>query len=84
MKKKYQSKILKAIHEDAAGMHKLGIISDERMLEYDKECLVPDPKTTRKSASSQSSTSRTKPTVRISAKGSGSWFKTLTTGESFF
>ena len=31
MKKKYQSKILQAIHEDAKGMHKLGIISDTEM-----------------------------------------------------
>ena len=44
MKKKYQSKILQAIHEDAAGMHKLGIISDAEMREFDKDCLVQEPK----------------------------------------
>jgi len=72
MKKKYQSEILQVIHEDAEGMHRLGIISDERMRHYDEGCLVREPKTTRKSARSQSSLSGAKPSVRISAKGSGS------------
>jgi len=49
MKKKYQSKILQAIHEDAAGMHKLGIISDAEMREFDEDCLVQGPKPTYKS-----------------------------------
>ena len=71
MRKKYQSKILQAIHEDAAGMHKLGIISDERMRYYDRECLVQEPKPTRKTASSKGSPGGTKPSVRISAKGAG-------------
>jgi len=44
MKKKYQSKILQAIHEDMKGMHELGIISDARMRYYDSECLVKEPK----------------------------------------
>jgi DNA-binding transcriptional regulator YiaG len=48
MRKKYQSKILQAIHEDAAGMHKLGIISDAEMREFDKDCLVQELKPTRK------------------------------------
>jgi DNA-binding transcriptional regulator YiaG len=68
MKKKYQSKILQAIHEDAAGMHKLGIISDERMRYYDSECLVQEPKPTRKAPSS-AGTGRV---GRISAKSAGS------------
>ena len=66
MKKKYQSKILQAIHEDAAGMHKLGIISDAEMREFDKDCLVQELKPTRKAPSS-AGTGRN---VRISAKGS--------------
>ena len=42
MKKKYQSKILQAIHEDAKEMHEEGLISDERMRYYDKGCLVQE------------------------------------------
>jgi len=68
MKKKYQSKILQAIHEDAKGMHKLGIISDERMREYDNECLVQEPKQKYETGNSQSNSSDVKPAVRISAK----------------
>ena len=68
MKKKYQSKILQAIHEDAKGMHELGIISDERMRYYDNECLVQEPKTLRKVPSS-AGTGRN---VHISAKSAGS------------
>ena len=71
MRKKYQSKILQAIHEDATGMHKLGIISDARMREYDRDCLVQEPETTRKTANSQSRSAGTGRKVRISAKGAG-------------
>ena len=42
MKKKYQSKILQAIHEDAKEFHEEGLISDERMRFYDRGCLVPE------------------------------------------
>lgn len=76
MRKKYQSEILQVIHEDAKGMHELGIISDERMSYYDNECLVQKPEKPRKTASSdsrsQSGSDGTKPTVRISAKSTGS------------
>jgi len=72
MKKKYQSKILQAIHEDAKEFHDEGLISDARMREYDSGCLLPEPKTTGKTASSQSSSAGTVRNVRISAKGSGS------------
>ena len=44
--KKYQSEALKVIHQDAEGLHRLGIISDKDMLEYDKGCLVEKPETT--------------------------------------
>ena len=67
MKKKYQSKILQAIHEDAKGMHELGIISDKRMREYDMECLVQEPQTTYMPSSS----ARTEHVGRISAKSAG-------------
>jgi DNA-binding transcriptional regulator YiaG len=64
MKNKYQSKILRAIHEDAKDMHEAGIISDERMRYYG---LVQESKPTRKPVSS----ARTAPASRISAKGTG-------------
>ena len=65
MKKKYQSKILQAIHEDVKGMHELGIISNERMQYYDKECLVQEPETTYEPVSPI----RSEQITRISAKG---------------
>ena len=65
MKKKYQSKILQAIHEDAKSFHELGIISDERMREYDEECLVKEPEVTYEYVKP----ARTEQIVRISAKG---------------
>jgi DNA-binding transcriptional regulator YiaG len=43
MKKKYQSELLKVIHQDAAEWHKIGAIDDARMREYDEDCLVPEP-----------------------------------------
>ena len=50
--KKYQSDILKVIHQDAKGMHRLGIISDAEMEDFDKGCLVKEPKTARKATNS--------------------------------
>ncbi|MCL2442409.1 MAG: hypothetical protein FWD13_02970 [Treponema sp.] len=44
MKKKYQSDILKVIHEDMKGMFQLGIIRDNKMREFDKMCTVEEPK----------------------------------------
>ena len=44
--KKYQSDILKVVHQDAEGLHRLGIISDNEMKEYDEGCLMQEPKTT--------------------------------------
>jgi DNA-binding transcriptional regulator YiaG len=41
--KKYQSEALKVIHQDAEGLHRLGIISDKEMREYDRECLILEP-----------------------------------------
>ena len=64
MKKRYQSKILQAIHEDAKDFHEEGLISDERMRYYDSECLVQEPKTTHKAASP----ARIKHAAPISAK----------------
>lgn len=72
MKKKYQSKILQAIHEDAKGMHKLGIISDERMRYYDSECLVQEPKPIYKTTGSQSRSAGTGRNASVSAKSASS------------
>ena len=69
MGKKYQSKILQVIHEDMKGLHRLGIISDERMREFDEDCLVQEPKSTRKDKVAMSA--GTGRPSRISAKGAG-------------
>ena len=42
--KKYQSEALMVIHQDAEGLHRLGIISDDEMKEYDEGCLVKEAK----------------------------------------
>jgi len=44
MNKKYQSEAMQVIHEDMKGMHQLGIISDERMSEFDEMCLTQESK----------------------------------------
>jgi len=76
MKKKYQSKILQAIHEDMKDMHEEGLINDERMRYFDTECLVQEPepiyKTVNPNSLSQNSSAGTVRNLRISAKGAGS------------
>ena len=64
MKDKYQSEILQVIHEDMKGLHKLGIISDAEMGEFDEDCLVQKPKAT---VTPPVQTGR----IRISAKDAG-------------
>jgi len=44
MNKKYQSEAMQVIHEDMEVMHQLGIISDERMSEFDEMCLTQESK----------------------------------------
>ena len=39
---RYKSDAYEAIHEDAVSMFEVGAISAERMLEYDKMCLVQE------------------------------------------
>jgi len=72
MKKKYESEILEVLHKDMKGLHRLGIVSDAEMQEFDSECLVQEPKKIRKNASSQARSIGTRRSVRISAKGTGS------------
>jgi DNA-binding transcriptional regulator YiaG len=44
MKGKYKTELLGAVHETAVGLHKVGVISEKEMREYDKDCLVQTPK----------------------------------------
>ena len=53
MWKKYESEALMVCHQSAEGLHRLGIISDAEMREYDEGCLIQEPEktpTTEKSA----------------------------------
>jgi putative transcriptional regulator len=50
MKLKYKSKIFKMLHEDATGLFEIGAISEERMREYDRACLVQEPQPAPKAA----------------------------------
>jgi len=45
MKRKYESELLQVIHEEMMDMHRSGFISDAEMREFDKDCLVQEPKT---------------------------------------
>jgi DNA-binding transcriptional regulator YiaG len=38
--KKYESELMKVLHEQAVDFYKDGIISDAEMKEYDEDCLV--------------------------------------------
>ena len=42
MKPRYQSDLLRSIHENAVGLRKIGAIDDKEMAEYDEDCLVMD------------------------------------------
>ena len=37
------SRVLAAVHETAADMHKLVLIDSNRMQSFDAQCLTPDP-----------------------------------------
>jgi DNA-binding transcriptional regulator YiaG len=50
-KGKYKSELLMVCHMDAQAMHKIGVISDKKMREYDRDCLVSSPEKSSKSAS---------------------------------
>jgi len=40
MEDKYQSELLGAVHETVMGLHKIGVIDNDEMMEYDRDCLV--------------------------------------------
>jgi hypothetical protein len=42
MDSKYQSDFLGSLHETAVGLHKIGVINDAEMQEYDCTCMGPD------------------------------------------
>lgn len=41
MKKAYRSKALAALHETASGLHKIGLVTDKTMRDFDATCLTP-------------------------------------------
>ncbi|WP_461256357.1 hypothetical protein [Treponema sp. R80B11-R83G3] len=49
---KYKSEICKVMHQDAMADFEVGAISEERMREYDKMCLVKEPKASYKTEKS--------------------------------
>jgi DNA-binding transcriptional regulator YiaG len=49
---KYKSEICKVMHQDAMVDFEAGAISEEKMREYDKMCLVKEPKTSYKTKKS--------------------------------
>jgi DNA-binding transcriptional regulator YiaG len=50
MKKKYQSEQLMVIHDMAKSLYKIGAIDNEKMREFDADCLVSTPEMARKPA----------------------------------
>jgi DNA-binding transcriptional regulator YiaG len=40
MEKKYKSKMLGVLHQDAVAMYEVGGITEEVMREFDRDCLV--------------------------------------------
>jgi len=45
MGKKYHCDICEGIHESARELFEIGLISEARMREYDKDCLAEEPAT---------------------------------------
>jgi DNA-binding transcriptional regulator YiaG len=60
---KYQSEFLGSLHETALGLHKIGVIDDAEMQEYDRDCLVREDKTL------SSETARKKSVISAYASG---------------
>jgi DNA-binding transcriptional regulator YiaG len=53
MNNKYQNEFLGSLYETAEGLHKIGLISDVEMREYDESCLVHEPETAPKPGNSR-------------------------------
>ena len=45
MKYKYESELLQILHEEWMDMHRSGIIGDEEMREFEKDCIIQVDKT---------------------------------------
>jgi hypothetical protein len=58
MKKKYESDILGVIHQSAQDLYEINAISEARMQEYDKDCLVSGLKIARKTQRDQAEAAR--------------------------
>jgi DNA-binding transcriptional regulator YiaG len=48
MQKKYQSELLMVCHQEAEALLAVGALNEAEMREYDKMCLVQEPKPARK------------------------------------
>ena len=55
-RKRYRNEIMEVIHGVAEDLHKIEAISDERMAEYDRDCLVKKTNQTPESQNTQSVT----------------------------
>ena len=53
MKKKYQSEVLEVLHGMAEDLHQIGAITDARMTEYTRDCLVQKTDQSYKTENSQ-------------------------------
>jgi DNA-binding transcriptional regulator YiaG len=40
MRKNYQSELLMILHQDAESLHRIGVLSDTEMREFDEDCLL--------------------------------------------
>jgi DNA-binding transcriptional regulator YiaG len=45
MDNKYESEFLGSLYETAVGLHKIGVISDVEMREYDRNCISREDET---------------------------------------
>ena len=61
---KYKSNAYEAIHEDAIANFEVGAISKAEMREFDEDCLIPEPKTTREAERPQEAAHITAPKFR--------------------
>jgi len=50
--KRYETEALMVMHQQAEGLHRLNIISDAEMKEYDEDCLIQESETTCKAEQS--------------------------------
>jgi DNA-binding transcriptional regulator YiaG len=68
MKRKYQSKIMEAIHEEAQALFEAGAIDEKRMAEYDQACLVSKKEKTSAAVHPDSSAAAAKPATAAYAR----------------